>query len=173
MSRLWPSNMPELSPYTRVMCDCLSAMEDDPPEEIDSTCPVGHLLTNMLQGRMLEHLKARVSEHYGISPEDLNDEFSTALIEVFNQEIFGSFRRKIETQPWLIPYLARRIVEVETGVEPYPEQRINRLYLSIFCRYLEYRNLEQIIETLQRDPRIQQTILEAQQKRADCSVKEE
>ncbi|MGA1598658.1 MAG: hypothetical protein ACO4AU_06375 [bacterium] len=160
--------MTEPSPYTRVMHECLSSLDSDLPDEIDAHCPVGHLLTNMLQGRMLEHLKHRVSEHYGFHPEDLSDEFSTALIEVFNHEIFEAFRKKIESQPWLIPYLARRIVDVELSATPHPEHRINRLYLSIFCRYLEYRNLDQIIETLQQDPRIQQTILKAQQRSASA-----
>ncbi len=151
--------MPDLSPYTRAMAQCLSSLEDTPPEEVSCTCPAGHLLVNMLQGRMLEHLKYRVGLYYGIDPETLGEEFSTALIEVFNKEIFGAFRRKVEDQPWLIFFLARRIVEVESSDSPDPQQRINRLYLSIFCKHLEYHNLERIIAALQSDPRIQNTIV--------------
>ena len=151
--------MPDLSPYTRAMAQCLSSLEDTPPEEVGCTCPAGHLLVNMLQGRMLEHLKYRIGLYYGIDPETLGEEFSTALIEVFNKEIFGAFRRKIEDQPWLIFFLARRIVEVESSDSPDPQQRINRLYLSIFCKHLEYHNLERIIAALQSDPRIQNTIV--------------
>ena len=151
--------MPELSPYTRAMAQCFSTLEYTPPEEVDYTCPEGHLLVNMLQGRMLAHLKYRVGLYYGIDPETLGEEFSTALIEVFNKDIFGAFRRKIEQQPWLIFFLARRIVEVESSDSPDPQQRINRLYLSIFCKHLEYHNLERIIAALQSDPRIQNTIV--------------
>ena len=159
--------MPDLSPYTRAMAQCLSSLEDTPPEEVGCTCPVGHLLVNMLQGRMLEHLKYRVGLYYGIDPETLGEEFSTALIEVFNKEIFGAFRRKVEDQPWLIFFLARRIVEVESSDSPDPQQRINRLYLSIFCKHLEYHNLERIIAALQSDPRIQNTIVSCVQQHMD------
>ena len=157
------SYMPDLSPYTRAMAQCLSTLEDTPPEEGDCTCPAAHLLVNMLQGRMLEHLKYRVGLYYGIDAEALGEEFSTALIEVFNKEIFEVFRRKIEEQPWLIFFLARRIVEVESSDDSDPQQRINHLYLSIFCKHLEYRNLERIIAALQTDPRIQSTIIRSVQ----------
>ena len=162
--------MPDLSPYTRAMAQCLSSLEDTPPEEVGCTCPAGHLLVNMLQGRMLEHLKYRVGLYYGIDPETLGEEFSTALIEVFNKEIFGAFRRKVEDQPWLIFFLARRIVEVESSDSPDPQQRINRLYLSIFCKHLEYHNLERIIAALQSDPRIQNTIVSCVQQHMDTTL---
>jgi len=161
---LTESHMPDLSPYTRAMAQCLSTLEDTPPEEVDCTCPAGHLLVNMLQGRMLEHLKYRVGLYYGLDPDTLGEEFSTALIEVFNMEIFGAFRRKIESQPWLIFFLAQRIVKVESTETADPQQRVNRLYLSIFRKHLEYRNLESIITALQTDPRIQNTIVRCTQR---------
>ena len=60
--------------------------------------------------------------------------------------------------PWLVNKIAKRIVEVETGNESQTEGRINQLYLSIFCKYFEYKNIEKIISTLQTDLRIQRAI---------------
>ncbi|MBC8259367.1 MAG: hypothetical protein H8E38_10145 [SAR324 cluster bacterium] len=118
------------------------------------------LLVNMLQGRMLEHIKQRVSSYYHIEPEALNEEFSVSLIEVF-AEIFSLFRNKFEEMPWLVNEIAKRIVEVETRNGSATERKINQLYLSIFCKYFEYKNIEKIISTLQTDPRIQNAIFTA------------
>lgn len=153
------NSMPDISPYTRVIAECLDSLEDKPPDELNGDRHT-HRLVNMLQGRMLEHLKSRVSAYYGLAPEALSEDFSIALIEVFS-EIFGVFRERVEEQPWLIFHIAKRIVEVETGDSDDPEKRINKFYLSIFCKYFEYRNLETIITKLQSDSRIQRSILAA------------
>ena len=110
---------------------------------------------------MLEHLKTRVSSHYGLKPDSLNEEFSIALIEVFS-EIFGVFRRRVEEEPWLIFHIAKRIVEVETTICENPQKRINQFYLSVFCKYFELQNLEIIISKMQSDSRIQNSIHNAQ-----------
>ena len=81
----------------------------------------------------------------------------TPRIEVFG-EIFGLFRHKFEEMPSLVNKIAKRIVEVETKDESKTEGRINQLYLSIFCKHFEYKNIEKIISTLQTDTRIQQAI---------------
>ncbi len=99
---------------------------------------------------MLEHIKERVSSYYKIEQDALNEEFSVCLIEVF-AEIFGLLVNKI----------ASRIVEVETRNGSKTERSINQLFLSIFCKYFEYKNIEKIISTLQSDPRIQRAIISA------------
>ena len=152
--------MPDISPYTRVIANCLESLESDSPEKIDDNGEVSHRLINMLLGRMLEHLKNRVSNYYGLDPEALSEEFSVALIDVFS-EIFEVFRKRVEEQPWLIYHIAKRIVEVETKTSENIQKRINQFYLSIFCKYFEFQNLEKIITKLQTDNRIQQSILEA------------
>ena len=153
--------MSNISPYTLVIADCLESLADVKSDE--SNCDEKHamqLLINMLQGRMLEHIKQRVSKYYKLEPEALNEEFSVSLIEVF-AELFGLFRDKFEEMPWLVNKIASRIVEVETGNGSKTERRINQLYLSIFCKYFEYKNIEKIISTLQTDPRIQRAIITA------------
>ena len=153
--------MSNISPYTLVIADCLESLAEADSDE--SNCDekqAMQLLINMLQGRMLEHIKQRVSNYYNIEPEALNEDFSVSLIEVF-AEIFGLFRHKFEEMPWLVNKIASRIVEVETGNGSKTEKRINQLYLSIFCKYFEYKNIEKIISTLQTDPRIQQAIISA------------
>ena len=109
---------------------------------------------------MLEHIKERVSNYYEIEQNALNEEFSVCLIEVF-AEIFGLFRNKFEEMPWLVNEIARRIVEAETRNGSKTERSINQLFLSIFCKYFEYKNIEKIISTLQSDPRIQRAIISA------------
>ena len=153
--------MTTISPYTRVIADCLDSLSEASSEE--SNCNLKQemqLLVNMLQGRMLEHIKQRVSSYYHIEPEALNEEFSVSLIEVF-AEIFGLFRNKFEEMPWLVNEIAKRIVEVESRNGSKTERQINQLYLSIFCKYFEYKNIEKIISTLQTDPRIQRAIISA------------
>ena len=153
--------MTNISPYTRVIADCLDALSEANSEE--SKCNLKQemqLLVNMLQGRMLEHIKQRVCSYYHIEPGALNEEFSVSLIEVF-AEIFCLFRNKFEEMPWLVNEIAKRIVEVESRNGSNTERRINQLYLSIFCKYFEYKNIEKIITTLQTDPRIQNAIFTA------------
>ncbi len=153
--------MSSISPYTLVIADCLESLAD--AKSGDSKCDEKQalqLLINMLQGRMLEHIKQRVSNYYNLEPEAFNEEFSVSLIEVF-AEIFGLFRHKFEEMPWLVNKIAKRIVDVETGIGSKTERRINQLYLSIFCKYFEYKNIEKIISTLQTDPRIQRAIITA------------
>ena len=152
--------MSDISPYTRVIADCLDSLEEDSSETQNGDQAMAHRLINMLQGRMLEHLKTRVSSHYGLKPDALSEEFSLALIEVFS-EIFGVFRKRVEEEPWLIFHIARRIVEVETSTCENPQKRINQFYLSFFCKYFALQNLEIIISKLQTDSRIQNTILNA------------
>ena len=152
--------MSNISPYTLVIADCLESLAEADSDE--SNCDekqAMQLLINMLQGRMLEHIKQLVS-NYNIEPEALNEDFSVFLIEVF-AEIFGLFRHKFEEMPWLVNKIASRIVEVETRNGSKTEKQINQLYLSIFCKYFEYKNIEKIISTLQTDPRIQQAIISA------------
>ena len=153
--------MSNVSPYTRVIAECLHSLSDDKPDDCAcDTKQVMQLLINMLQGRMLEHIKERVSSYYKIEQDALNEEFSVCLIEVF-AEIFGLFRNKFEEMPWLVNEIARRIVEAETRNGSKTERSINQLFLSIFCKYFEYKNIEKIISTLQSDPRIQRAIISA------------
>ena len=63
--------------------------------------------------------------------------------------------------PSLVNKIAKRIVEVETKGDLNKETSVNKLYLSIFCKYFEYKNIEKIISTLQTDNRIQQAIFKA------------
>jgi len=149
--------MSNISPYTLVIADCLKSLTETKDELNCFKKKEMQLMINMLQGRMLEHIKQRVSKYYDINPSDLNEEFSVSLIEVF-AEIFGLFRDKFEETPWLVNKIAKRIVEVETGMGSKTEGRINQLYLSIFCKYFEYKNIEKIISTLQTDSRIQEAI---------------
>ena len=153
--------MPDISPYTKGIADCLESLGHEPPEKLNGNHEAAPRLINMLQGRMLEHLKTRVSSHYGLKPDSLNEEFSIALIEVFS-EIFGIFRKRVEEEPWLIFHIAKRIVEVETNLCENPQKRINQFYLSVFCKYFELQNLEIIISKMQSDSRIQNSIHNAQ-----------
>ncbi len=116
--------MSNVSPYTRVIAECLHSLSEDKPDDCAcDTKQVMQLLINMLQGRMLEHIKERVSSYYKIEQDALNEEFS---------------RNGSKT-----------------------ERSINQLFLSIFCKYFEYKNIEKIISTLQSDPRIQRAIISA------------
>ena len=152
--------MANISPYTIAISDCLNSKSKDATGSILDDTQKMQLMINMLQGRMLEHIKQRVSKYYNIEPSDLNEEFSVSLIEVFT-EIFNLFRLKFEEMPSLVNKIAKRIVEVETKSELNKESSVNKLYLSIFCKYFEYKNIEKIISTLQTDNRIQQAIFKA------------
>ena len=153
--------MSNVSPYTRVIEECLHSLSEEKADgcACDSS-QVMQLLINMLQGRMLEHIKERVSNYYKIEQNVLDEDFSVCLIEVF-AEIFGLFRDKFEEMPWLVNEIAKRIVEAETRNGSKTERSINQLFLSIFCKYFEYKNIEKIISTLQSDPRIQRAIISA------------
>ena len=106
--------MANLSPYTIVISNCLDSLSKGTEESKLNEKQKMQLMINMLQGRMLEHIKQRVSKYYNIEPADLSEDFSVSLIEVF-AEIFSLFRMKFEEMPWLVSTIAKRIVEVETG----------------------------------------------------------
>ena len=74
--------MPDISPYTKGIADCLESLGHESPEKLNGNHEVAPRLINMLQGRMLEHLKTRVSSHYGLKPDSLNEEFFIAEVAV-------------------------------------------------------------------------------------------
>ena len=66
--------MSNVSPYTRVIAECLHSLSDDKSDNCEcDTKQVMQLLINMLQGRMLEHIKERVSSYYKIEQDALNE----------------------------------------------------------------------------------------------------
>ncbi len=80
LKRFYINSMSDISPYTRVIADCLESLEEDHHHENQiNNKVVAHRLINMLQGRMLEHLKTRVSSHYGLKSDALSEEFHLSL----------------------------------------------------------------------------------------------
>ena len=64
--------MSNVSPYTRVIEECLHSLSEDKADGCAcDTNQVMQLLINMLQGRMLEHIKERVSSYYKIEKNAL------------------------------------------------------------------------------------------------------
>ena len=152
--------MTELNPYTKAMCHCLE-MLDQPFELAAENCATVHFLTNMVQGRMLDHLVHRVGKHYQIEDPSFEKELTTILIEVFSDELFARFRQKIDSNPALVFQIAQRIQEVESNrqfQETPCEKRSNRLYLTILRQYLEYNHIDEVIETLNSNANIQKLI---------------
>ncbi len=68
--------MANISPYTIVISDCLNSVSKDSKGSNLDDAQKMQLMINMLQGRMLEHIKQRVSKYYNIEPSDLSEEFS-------------------------------------------------------------------------------------------------
>ncbi|MBF0352054.1 MAG: hypothetical protein HQM11_13565 [SAR324 cluster bacterium] len=147
-----------INPYTQAMADCLLKIQH-PPEHNLTDDMVIYFLTNMIQGRMLEHLIARIDEFYQIRDAHFRTELAMVLVDVFNESIFGAFRKKVESKPDIVFTVARHIVEVECHTGLGHQSRVNHLYLCIFRKYLDYQNLESIIQTLQSNPQIQKLIL--------------
>ena len=102
--------MATLSPYTLVIANCLESLSNETKESNLDEKQKMQLMINMLQGRMLEHIKQRVSKYYNIEPNDLSEEFSVSLIEVF-AEIFGLFRHKFEQMPSLVKKIAKPTID--------------------------------------------------------------
>jgi len=149
-------------PYTRVMAQCLGDTCD--PKNSDNEllqCSQNFLLTNMLQGCLMVHMKERISGYYHISVDSLGEKFDELIFDVFNEDLFALFRKKIEETPSLVLELCKKIVDAEMDTSPNREKRLNLLYLSIFCRHLGYKNIRTIFTILESDPRIQEEILSA------------
>lgn len=152
--------MTEISPYTRGIAECLSSLED-PVQVASCKTSLIQLLTNLLQGRILDYLSLRIREHYHLEDQELGESFSLLLIDIFKDEIFGNFRRKVEENPDLLLIIGRQIVETEMGDESPRKKKTDLLFFNIFHQYLEYKELDLVVETLQFDSRIQKLLLTA------------
>ncbi|MGK5090507.1 hypothetical protein WDW89_00670 [Deltaproteobacteria bacterium TL4] len=152
--------MREVNPYTQAMSKGLAQIDLSRKKHSDDS--VVHFLTNMVQGRMLEHLVFCIDCYYQIEDDTFKEDLASTLVEIFDETLFGAFRKKVEKDPDLIFVVSRYIVETEQEAcskDKYYEARIHRLYLNIFRKYLGYENLESIIATLQSNPQIQKIIL--------------
>ena len=78
--------MANISPYTIAISDCLNSISKDATGSILDDAQKMQLMINMLQGRMLEHIKQRVSKYYNIEPSDLNEEFSEITLNKYYSE---------------------------------------------------------------------------------------
>ena len=155
--------MSEINPYTAAMSNYLKNL-NMPIEEAAQDCSTVHFLTNMVQGRMLDHLVSQIAKYYKIEDAAFEKELITILIEVFSDELFAKFRRKIEENPELVFQIAQRINEFENNKEfkdASCEKRSNRLYINILCHHLEISHMEEVIETLNSNSQIQQLISSA------------
>ncbi len=155
--------MTEINPYTRAMGTCLEKL-NRPFGEAAQDCSIVQFLTNMVQGRMLDHLVHRISQYYRINDLDFEKELTIILVELFSDELFARFRRKVEEKPVLVFHIAQRIHDVENNQEfkeAPNERRSNRLYLNILRHYLQYQNIDEVIETLNSNFQIQQLIYSA------------
>lgn len=155
--------MANLNPYTAAMSNCLETL-NQPFEVAAKNCSIVQFLTNMVQGRMLDHLVHRIGKYYQIDDAYFEKELITILVEVFSDELFARFRQKVEDNPALVFQIAKRIHDVENNQqfqETPCEKRSNRLYLTILRQYLEYNHIDEVIETLNSNPQIQQLIFGA------------
>ncbi|MAH62523.1 MAG: hypothetical protein CMN54_03565 [SAR324 cluster bacterium] len=148
-----------VSLYTRGLAECLQTLERSDPTSGRDEQTLKHLLCNLLQGRILEHLRQRLIEHFELDQNDSGERVSLLLIDVFKEEIFGTFRRRIEEQPELLTQIAQEIVatEIQSGQE-LPEQT-KQLYERILQKYLNYSDLGAILRILQADGRLENLIL--------------
>ena len=148
-----------VSLYTRGLAECLQMLERSNLTSGRDEQTLRHLLCNLLQGRILEHLRQRLIEHFELDQHDSGEQVSLLLIDVFKEEIFGTFRRRIEEQPELLTQIAQEIVatEIQSGQE-LPEQT-KQLYERILQKYLNYSDLGAILRILQADGRLENLIL--------------
>ncbi|MBF0280545.1 MAG: hypothetical protein HQM13_22300 [SAR324 cluster bacterium] len=155
--------MSKVNPYTTAICNCLENL-DKPFEEASKDCSTVQFLTNMVQGRMLDHLVCGIAKHYQIADSSFEKELATILIEVFSDGLFAKFRQKIEEKPELIFQIAQRIDHVENCKEPknaLNEKRSNRFFINILCHHLEIDHMDELINTLNSNTKIQQLISSA------------
>ena len=149
----------QVSLYTRGLAECLQTLERSDPTSGRDEQTLKHLLCNLLQGRILEHLRQRLIEHFELDQHDSGERVSLLLIDVFKEEIFGTFRRRIEEQPELLTQIAQEIVATETqSGQELPEQT-KQLYERILQKYLNYSDLDAILRILQADGRLENLIL--------------
>ena len=152
--------MTELNPYTRAMGTVLEKL-NRPFGEAAQDGAIVQFLSNMVQGRMLDHLVHRISLYYQIDDSEFEKELTMILVEVFSDELFAQFRRKVEEKPVLVFHIAQRIHDLEKNLEfkgALNEKRSNRLYLTILRQYLQYHHIDEVIETLNSNLQIQQLI---------------
>ncbi len=155
--------MSPVNPYTKAICNCLENL-DKPLEEVAQDCSTFQFLTNMIQGRMLDHLVCAIAKYYRIEDSAFKKELVTILVEVFSDELFAKFRRKVEENPELIFQIAQRINDLEnnkSSKDGVNEKRSNRFYINILCHHLEITHMDQVINTLNSNAQIQQLISSA------------
>jgi hypothetical protein len=149
----------QVSPYTRGLAECLQTLEHSDHANGRDEQTLKHLLCNLLQGRILEHLRQRLIEHFELDQDDSGERVSLLLIDVFKEEIFGTFRRRIEEQPELLMQIAQEIVTTETRNDQELPEQTKQLYERILQKHLGYSNLDAILSILQADGRLENLIL--------------
>ncbi len=147
--------MPDPNPYSAAIAQCLKDI-DTSCDNADPDPVIVQRLTIMIQGRMLDHLLGRIADYYQIDDPTFTKELASILVEVFSEELFARFRKKIEQQPTLVFEIAQRFLETE---EKLVGERYNRRFLAILCHYLEYEGIDHILMTLKSDSRIQKLVL--------------
>ena len=150
--------MNQISPYTQGISECLSSLEN-PRQAASCKTSLIYLLTNLLQGRILEYLSLRIREYYHLEDQELGEKFSLLLIDIFKDKIFNTFRNKVEKNPDLLLIIGRQIVKTEMQSPSPHKQQIHLLFLDIFHQYLDYEELDLMVETLPSDTRIQNLFL--------------
>lgn len=150
----------ERNTYTQELANCLDHLENREMSSLDSHTYMR--LTNLIQGRMLQHLVHRIADFYQINDVEFQTEISTLLVEVFADDLFASFRAKIEARPHLSVDLAHRIVNCEIHTAHQDESlrlvSINQMFLSIFYKYLQIK-VNYVTRRLRSEPRIQKLVL--------------
>ena len=80
------------------------------------------------------------------------------LIDVFKEEIFGTFRRRIEEQPELLTQIAQEIVATEAQNDQELTEQTKQLYERILEEHLGYSDLGAILRILQADESLKSLI---------------
>ena len=151
---------PSVNPYTKAMWNCLQQFDDivEVPELDDTT---SQFLANMIQGRFLQYLVARMCNHYQITESDLEKQLLMTLLTILSDKFFVVFREKVKAKPEIVFIIAKKITTNEISGKV-SEHRTDALYHGICKRYFEYQNFGIILRWINTNPEVEKIVFLSQ-----------
>lgn len=143
----------QVNPYTRAIKNALEQIGSQ--GDLDQS--KSQFLANMIQGRFLQYMVSRVTDHYRILDAELTKGMTMVFTNLLRNKFFNVFREIVESNPGVLLKIARKIVEYEDK-RKLQGKRLEGLFIWLGNRYFGYHNFEIIFQWVNRNREVQKII---------------
>jgi len=154
----------KVNPYAIAIFNCLHPILQKTPKNespvVDEATT--QFLTNMVQGRLMQYLVARIAQHHKIEEAEIQKKLLMTLMDIFSDRFFAIFRENVRVHPQIVYKIAKRIVHNEVLCKRGECRRMDLLYLWIFRKYFEYQNVDGLLQIIEYNAEVRKIILISQ-----------